>query len=199
MKQSLAASAPAKACIIAGMKLYRYSPIENEEQLLEAIKHIHFECYKLCKNSFGKYLPNAGNIGVFCHYDHEYERLIATRKELSKSSDNVDQKYFRLRKPITIAAQGDVPETTYSYLYIRKPDPYRHHVGDIDFYLDVDDYSKLKQSLLNGKKMAGARMFERPDLDMIELYNPDVDVLRYVSTNTMTEKVRVKLSEATKL
>jgi hypothetical protein len=34
---------------------------------------------------------------------------------------------------------------------------------------------------------------------MIELYDPDVDALGYVSTNTMSEKVRVKLSEETKL
>ena len=35
--------------------------------------------------------------------------------------------------------------------------------------------------------------------DMIELYEPDVDALGYVSTNTMTEKVRIKLSDETKL
>ena len=42
-------------------------------------------------------------------------------------------------------------------------------------------------------------VFDRQDLDMIELYNPDVDVLGYVSTKTMSEKVRSKLSGATKL
>jgi hypothetical protein len=34
---------------------------------------------------------------------------------------------------------------------------------------------------------------------MIEVFDPDVDALGYVSTNTMTEKVRIKLSEETKL
>lgn len=47
--------------------------------------------------------------------------------------------------------------------------------------------------------MDGARVFDRSDLDMIELYDPDVDALGYVSTNKMTEKVRIKQSEATKL
>ncbi len=181
------------------MKLYRFSPIKNREELLETIKHIHFECYKLCKQSFGHYLPNAGNMGVFCHYDEEYERLIGIRKELTEPSNNLNQKYFRLYEPIVIPAQGDVPETTYTYLYIRKPDPYRHHVGDVDFYLEPEEYRELKKSLLAGKKMIGARVFERPDLDMIELYDPDVDALAYVSTNKMSEMVRVKLSEATKL
>ena len=181
------------------MKLYRFSPIKSKEELYEAIKHVHFECYKLCKQSFGYYLPNAGNMGVFCHYDEEYEYLTKVRKELTESSDNVNQKYFRLHEPIVIPAKDDVPETTYTYLYIRKPDPYRHHVGDVDFYLEPEKYKELKESLLAGKKLKGARVFDRQDLDMIELYDPDVDALAYVSTNRMTQTVRVKQSEATKL
>lgn len=84
-------------------------------------------------------------------------------------------------------------------MYIRRPDPYRHQTGDIDFYLAQEEYKKLKQEMLDGKQADGARVFERPDLDMIELYNPDVDVLAYVSTEEMTDKVKVKLSEHTKL
>lgn len=181
------------------MKLYQFSPIENKEQLLEAIKYTHFACHKLCKQSLGSYLPNAGNMGIFCHYDDEYERLVAIRKEITEQSDNPDQKYFKLHEPIVVAAQDDVSETTYTHLYIRRPDPYRHHVGDVDFYLEQQQYDELKQSLIDGKQIKGARVFPRNDLDMIELYDPDVDALGYVSTNTMTEKVRIKLSEETKL
>lgn len=181
------------------MKLYRFSPIQNEEQLHQAIEHVHFTCYELCKQSFGKLLPNAGNMGIFCHYDEEYERLIELRKQLTEASDNPDQKYFKLHNPIVIPAQDNVPETTYTHLYIRKPDPYRHHVGDVDFYLDQTEYDELKNTLLNGSVINGARIFPRNDLDMIELYNPDIDALGYVSTNTMSEKVRIKLSNETKL
>ncbi|MBU0708802.1 hypothetical protein KJ596_03570 [Patescibacteria group bacterium] len=181
------------------MKLYRFSPIKSENELLEVIKHIHFASYKLCKQSLGFYLPNAGNVGVFCHYDDEYKRLTELRKELTVTSNNLNQKYYRLHKPITIPPTHNVPETTYTYLYVRKPDPYRHHVGDIDFYLEPEKYEELKTSTLKGKKVLGARVFERPGLDMIELYNPDVDVLAYVSTEKMSEAVKVKLSEHTKL
>jgi hypothetical protein len=144
-------------------------------------------------------LPNAGNMGVFSHYDDEYELLIKIRKEQTETSDNLNQKYFRLLNPIKIPPKGDVPETIYTYLYIRKPDPYRHHAGDVDFFLEPKAYSEIKKSLLSGKKIKGARVFERTDLDMIELFDPDVDVLGYVSTNQMTKKVRVKQSDATKL
>src|SRR5690606_7913247 len=148
------------------MKLYRFSPIKNQSQLLEAINYIHLACYRLCKQSFGKYLPNAGNMGVFCHYEDEYQTLVEIRKILSHPSDDVNQKYFELREPITIPAQGDVPKTTYTHLYIRKPDIYRAQVGDIDFYLEQSEYDKLKSDLASGKNISGARIFPRNDLDM---------------------------------
>lgn len=136
---------------------------------------------------------------MFCHYDEEHEWLVGIRKELTEESDNLNQKYFRWHRPIVISARDGVPETSHTYLYIRRPDPYRHHVGDIDFYLEPEKYAELKQMLLAGKKIKGARAFERPDLDMIELYDPDSDALAYVSTKRMTEMVRVKLSDVTKL
>ncbi len=181
------------------MKLYRFSPVTDQRGLLEVITYTHFACYQLCKQSFGKYLPNAGNIGIFCHYENEYEILTGIRKELTEASDNVDQKYFRLHEPVVIPAKDDVPQTIYTHLYIRRPDPYRAQTGDVDFYLEPQKYAELKQSLQDGMKMKGARLFDRADLDMIELYDPDVDALGYVSTSKMTEMVRVKLSDATKL
>lgn len=181
------------------MQLYRFSPIESKEGLQEAIKHTHFECFKLCKQSFGKYLPVAGNIGIFCHNENEYAFLTNLRKELTESSDNINQKYFRLHEPITIPAENDIPETIYTHLYIRKPDPYRAQVGDVDFVLDETKYTELKNSLLTGTLVKGARVFERPDLDMVELYDFGVDALGYVSPREMTEKVRTKQSDATKL
>ena len=181
------------------MKLYRFSPIQDQTELLEAITYIHFACHKLCKQSFGKYLSNAGNMGVFCHYDDEHERLVAIRKQIAKPSDDPNQKYFELYEPIVIPAQADVPETTYTHVYIRKPDIYRAQTGDVDFYLEQSEYDALKQSLRKGTAIKGARIFPRNDLDMIELYDPDIDALGYVSTSAMTEKVRVKLSDETNL
>lgn len=136
---------------------------------------------------------------MFCHYEEEYEILTNIRKELTEASDDPDQKYFKLHNPIIIHALAEVPETVYSYLYIRKPDPYRSHVGDLDFVLEKWEYQELKDSLLSGSVMKGVRVFERADLDMIELYDPDIDGIAYVSTDNRSEKVRKKLSEATTL
>lgn len=181
------------------MKLYRFSPIKDKAELFAALKHVHIECYKLCYQSFGYVLSNAGNISIFCHYDSEHTLLTNIRKELTEPSDNPNQKYFLLHKPLVMSPQNGVPETVYTHLYIRRPDPYRHHVGDIDFYLEPAQYAILKQRLLSGESITGARIFERTDLDMIELFDPDSDVLAYVSTKKMSQAVRVKQSEATKL
>ncbi|MFM7088700.1 MAG: hypothetical protein ACKOW9_04170 [Candidatus Paceibacterota bacterium] len=175
------------------MKLYRFSPIQNEEELLEAVKHVHFECFKLCKQSFGKYFPVAGNIGIFCHYNSEYKYLTEVREKLTDPSESINQKYFLLHNPIVIPASGDIPETRYTHLYIRKPDIYRSQVGDVDFVIGDEEYIELKNQLSSGVEIKGARIFDRADLDMVELYDPDVDALGYISPKEETEKVRFKV------
>lgn len=142
--------------------------------------------------SFWKYLDNSGNLGIFCHYDDEYEKLVEIRKSLTEPSENPNQKYFKLHTPITYEAHKTAPRQIYTHLYIRKPDPYRHHVWDLDFFLEPSEYQRLKSEFLDGKNLPWARLFPRTDLDMIELYDPDSDVLAYVSTNMMTERVRIK-------
>ena len=85
-------------------RLYRFSPIKSQDELIEVIRYIHFACYKLCKNSFGTVLPNAGNVGVFCHYDDEFGNLKLIRDAMTQPSDNPELKYFTLLKPIVIEA-----------------------------------------------------------------------------------------------
>jgi hypothetical protein len=174
------------------MKPYKFSPIQNKEQLQEAIKYTHLKCFELCKKNFGKYLSVAGNIGIFCHYDDEYEFLTKLRKELTKESDNWNQKYYRLYESIKIPAQGDVPDVEYTYLYIRKPDQHEE-VGDADFVLNFKEYSKLREALLNGKEIQGIKIFDRPNLDLIKLFDPNVDVLSFIGTKNMTENLRMKV------
>jgi hypothetical protein len=171
------------------MKLYRFSPIKSEAELLSAITYIHVECSKLCNRAFGQYLPIGGNVGIFCHYDEEFGYLTKLRKERTIESENFNNKYFRLHTPIIIPAQGDIPGATYDYLYIRQPDPYRSQVGDVDFVLALEKYRAAKQALVGGKKILCARVYDGADLDMIELHDPDVDVLGYIVTTSMQEEI----------
>jgi hypothetical protein len=171
------------------MKSFRFSPIEDQTQLFQAIEYIHLNCHKLCQKNLGYLLPVAGNIGVFCHYEDEFERLLNIRKELTDLNDNWNQKYFRLYKPITFPAQDGIPETTYTYLYIRKPDSDHPEVGDADFYLEPQKYTALKQDLLSGKVMCGVEVFKRPELDLIKLSDPNYDVGSFIGKKTMAENV----------
>jgi len=174
------------------MYSFRFSPIKNQIGLLKAIEYIHFETHRLCKQNMGYYLPVAGNVGVFCHYEEEYKNLITLRKELTEESDSWNQKYFRLHKPIIIPAGHNIPETTYTYLYIRKPDQNNHRVGDVDFYLEPSKYKKLKESLLSGIVIKGVEIFKRTDLDLIRLSDPDSDVSSFVGKKIMAENVNKK-------
>ncbi len=89
-------------------------------------------------------------------------------------------KYFKLKTPIIFEGIDDIPETTYTHIYIRKPDPYRSQVGDIDFQLEKSEYENLRSDLKAGKIIKGARVFPVEEQNMIELSDPDVDVLSYV-------------------
>lgn len=163
------------------MNAFRFSPIKDESQLRKTIEYIHFACHALCKQSLGGYLPVAGNVGVFCHFDDEFIFLKELKAKLTDLSESVYGKYFRLHTPIVIPAKEDVPETVYEYLYIRKPDPEKPQVGDLDFYLEPEKYKELKESLLDGKEIKGVRVLpNRPDLDLIELSRADVDVFGFI-------------------
>lgn len=175
------------------MNLYRFSPIKNEKQLMKAIEYTHAACYRLCNMALSAYLPVAGNVGIFCHYDDEYAKLTKLRKELTDSSVNFGNKYFKLNVPIVIPAKGRIPAATYEYLYIRQPDPYRAQVGDVDYVMHPEKYTELKGLLEKGTQIQAARLYSGSSgLDMIELTDPDIDALGYLTTSTMAEKIRAQ-------
>ena len=149
--------------------------------MIKALEYIHFGCHTLCKQSMGRYLSVAGNIGIFCHDDGEFAFLKKLQEKLTDLSKSVYGKYYLLHTPIVFPAQHGVPETRYSYLYIRKPDLNKPQVGDLDFYLEPEKYMELKQSLIDGKMIKGARILpNRPDLDLIEIYNPEIDAVGFI-------------------
>lgn len=169
------------------MTPYRFSPVQNIGQLMKTIAYIHTACHRLCSQSLERYLPVAGNIGIFCHYDDEYALLTEIQSDISDSSKRVYGKYFRLYTPFVIPAKNDIPRATYTHLYIRKPDLYKHQVGDLDFYMESREYHELKQSLTKENAVKGARILDRPDLDLVELYDKDIDALGYIGDKSWVE------------
>lgn len=168
--------------------------MKTKEELLQAITYIHFSCHKLCKQLLGQCFPVAGNIGVFCHDEDEYKFLTDLRKQMTDEKDNWNQKYFRLHSPIVIPKKDDIPQATYTYLYIRQPDPHHPEVGDLDFCMDKTEYAKLKNSLQSGKQMQGVQILDRSDLDLIALSDPSANALAFVG-DTMTAEHAKKTSK----
>jgi hypothetical protein len=164
-----------------------------EEQLLIRIEQVHFLCHGLCKKALGEYLSVSGNIGIFCQSDKEYEQFTKVREELTEASNNPNQKYFKLTKPIKVQSEKGVPEATYTHLYIRKYDlsPYGKNLGDVDFVLGVGEYERHKFQVEKGE-INGAEMYDRPGWDTVQIVDPNVNAVAYVSTQEFAEKVRVK-------
>lgn len=171
------------------MKLYRYSPIKTQSQLLEALKYTHLVSLRLCKKVLGEYLPVAGNFAIFCHYGNEFEYLTDLRKHLTREVVHFNNKYFQLIEPIIIPIEDGMPETTYEFMYVRRADPYRGQVGDVDFVMDPKKFAEFVGSLKAGKQVPGARIIQTSGLDLVELYDPDFDVLAYVTDCTMAEQI----------
>lgn len=162
------------------------------KKLLDIIAVVHQGCFEICKDSLGKYLPVAGNIGIFCQTEDDFQMFTRVREEITEPSINPNQKYFRLKEPIVLPTVNGIPETTYTYLYIRKPSPDSPELGDVDFVLPANEYVALKQRILSGEKIKGAQIYNRPGWDNIEIRDSQIKALTYVSTQEMAEKVRIK-------
>jgi hypothetical protein len=126
-------------------------------------------------------LPVTGTLAIFTHYPEEFQMLTEYLQKMCYPDNPFNGKYFKLIDPIIIPSTPEVPGATYTHLYIRRADPYRSQVGDIDFYLPKQQFEELKANLLKETR-PNIRIFPGNNLDMIELYNPDIDVLAYIDT-----------------
>lgn len=163
------------------------------DELQKRIEQIHLDCHKLCIMSIRKYLPVAGNLGVFSQSEDEYLIFSKLQKELVEVSANPKQKYFKLISPIIISTIDENPQAIYTHLYIRKfdPSPYGTYLGDVDFVMRRDAYIKLRESVSRGF-IPGAEIYKRPGWDTIQITDPNINSVAYISTRNFAEKVRVK-------
>lgn len=150
--------------------IYRFSPITSKGVLFEAIHYVASESSKLCKKVIGKEYPISG-LTIFAHYPKEFETL---KKILLKMGSLVSENngpFIRVRESISL------PNNKLDLFRIRKPDPYRLHVGCNDF--QVPSYKEFKKKCLE-RNPDNLRLIVRPEYEMIEFFDPDFDVLAYV-------------------
>lgn len=166
------------------------------KNLLQRIKTIHNDCHKLIKQTTNYYLPVAGNIGIFCQSENEFKTFLKLKKEIIFPSDNPDQKYFQLKEPIVIPCENNIPKAKYTHLYIRKPDPspFGQYLGDIDFTMKPNNYKKFKKKVAK-RKIKGADLYDRPKWDMIQVTDPNIPSIAFITTKDFAEKIRVKINK----
>jgi hypothetical protein len=149
------------------MKLYRFSPIKDEDSLFEVYEYITGELEKLSNKLFSEALPIT-TLKVFPHYPDEYKFLYKIVSNMgSAASFNSKTSYYATVKK-------KMKGYDINYLGVRIVDPYRLHVGCGDY--EIDNYDEFKQKYLS--KSPFVREFQ--DKDMIEVWHPEFDILGYV-------------------
>lgn len=153
------------------MKLYRFSPISNDQAAQLALEHIDEHLRKLSELVIDERLP-VNTLKIFAHYEGEYDFLKEWVDGLGINEDGGSSTsyYVRPSKPMTV--NNDPVE----YVGIRVPDPYRAQVGCGDYV--VDHFDEFREKYLG--KSPHIRQVPHQKYEMLELFHPDIDVLGYI-------------------
>ena len=154
-------------------KLYRFSPIKNEQELREAIDYVAKKTTELSRKFTANEYP-INYLTIFSHYEDEFENLEKILFSMGKHVGENNGPFIQLNEPIQLS-NGKLEK-----IRIRQPDPYRMQVGCNDF--TVPDYVAFKQTYVTNQPNH-FRVIQRPQFEMIELFHPDFDVLAYVLSN----------------
>ncbi len=149
------------------LNLYRFSPIESEDQFFEALEYIVSAADQLAQEVLGESLP-INTVKVFAHYYDEYKYLLDLVSRMGNRSQlSSETSYY-------VEIDKEISRQAIQYLGVRIVDPYRLHVGCADY--EIQNYHDLKDAFL--KKGSYVRSIENGE--MLELWHPDTDVLGYV-------------------
>jgi len=172
------------------VKLYRFSPIDTQEALLEAVEYVAKQATKLYFRTVGEAEPELINsLTIFSHYDDEYKSLSQMISKLGDPHNQNNGPRVKLHNPIKImnatfeqnGKQTSV-DTTIQYLRIRQPDPYRMQVGCCDLEADFNN-PDFVNVITEPDDQKSPRLIKRPDYTMLEFFDPDIDVLAYIVRN----------------
>lgn len=149
---------------------YRFSPIQNLEQLLEAIEYTAQTTSQLSQRIIGTTFP-IHTLTIFSHSEEEFEILKALLNTMGSPYNENNGPRVTLHEPIVVGTDA------ITHLRIRHPDPDRPQVGCNDF--DVEDYEEFKTTYL-AQHPEHLILIRRPEYEMIEFRHPEFGVLAYV-------------------
>lgn len=143
--------------------------IQNQEELVEAVKYVAKETSRLAEKIVGKAFPIT-SLTIFAHSQPEFELLIKILEGLGKPYNYNNGPRVELFEPII------VDNNQITHLRVRQPDSNRPQVGCNDF---ATDYEAFKKEYLT-KYPDNLLLIKRPEYEMIELSDPKFQVLAYV-------------------
>lgn len=135
-----------------------------------AIRYVAARSRTLIKRIAGRSLK-ISYLTLYTHRPQEYERLYAFMSELGKPEEVLDGTKFTLKVPLRTGA-GPLKRVR-----IRRPDPYRAHVGAADF--DVGDYTDFRDAEME-QNQGDIRLIQREGYEIMEFHHPDFDIFAYV-------------------
>jgi hypothetical protein len=153
------------------MKLYRYSPIQNNEGCTKALEYIQQKLRELSGHVIEEELP-INTLKIFAHYEDEYTFLKEWVDSIGKNEDEGSRTSYYVRPNIPMVINNDPIE----FVGIRVPDPYRSQVGCGDYV--VPNFDKFKSKYLG--KSPFVREVPHQRYEMLEFFHPDIDVLGYI-------------------
>jgi hypothetical protein len=121
-------------------------------------------------------------VGIFCRDEKEKQKLFTLIKTLGiVVQETPTGPNFKLKTPI-LTKSGST-----HFIKIRNTDPIKHQRGAPDFL--VEDYYSFKKKYLGRKDF---NLINREIFEMIEIWDPDADVLVYFKNITMAQVLGVK-------
>lgn len=153
------------------MKLYRFSPINNTEDCLSALRYIDEKLRELAGLILDERLP-INTLKIFAHYEDEYQYLRQWVDSVGQAKPEGSSTSYYVKPNEPMAVNDDPIE----YIGIRVADPYRAQVGCGDFV--VSNYKEFKAKYLG--KSDFIREVPHQKYQMLELFHPDIDVLGYI-------------------
>ncbi len=152
------------------MQLYRFSPIRSQAELLAAATYVAEQTKVMLRQIVGTSFPVSA-VTIFSHFSSEFSALAPVLGSLGTPDGENNGPWVKLYKPIAVGANS------LTRLRIRKPDPYRSQVGCNDF--NVPSYQAFRNAYLS-RCSGNMRLIERESYEMVEVFNPEFDVLAYV-------------------
>lgn len=118
---------------------------------------------------------------IFAQSDEEYQQMDAAVAEMGKVAQETKMGNVYLLEQAIETVAGPL-----RIVKVRKPAADRPERGDADFTLS--DYPAFKREHLG---QPGYQLIERPGMEMIELSDPDFDVLAYFSYPILQEALKI--------